>query len=99
MTNGPHEEDPSMAEQFLAGERTLSTSADAGIGKAVVLALAGAGTVVLINHHFGAKEAEGLVREIGAQDGRAAAFEAEVAIRGSDHFAGGACGRGGTPWR
>jgi NAD(P)-dependent dehydrogenase (short-subunit alcohol dehydrogenase family) len=64
----------------LEGKTALVTGASRGIGRASAAALAGAGAHVLVHYGRSAKEAETLVAEIRAKDGRANAVSADLGI-------------------
>lgn len=59
-------------------KNALVTGGAQRIGRAIVLALAGAGYGVCIHHHASADAAQSLVDEITAQGGRAAAIAADL---------------------
>ncbi|MGK9231644.1 3-oxoacyl-ACP reductase FabG [Inquilinus limosus] len=59
----------------------LVTGGSRGIGKAVALALAEAGSAVAVNYRSRAEEAEAVVEAIRKGGGRAAAFGADVSLR------------------
>ncbi|WP_026870662.1 SDR family NAD(P)-dependent oxidoreductase [Inquilinus limosus] len=59
----------------------LVTGGSRGIGKAVALALAEAGSAVAVNYRSRAEEAEVVVEAIRKGGGRAAAFGADVSLR------------------
>ena len=56
----------------------LVTGGAKRVGRAISLALAGAGYAVAIHHRSGADEAQALVREIEAKGGRAKSLEADL---------------------
>jgi 3-oxoacyl-[acyl-carrier protein] reductase len=58
----------------------LVSGASRGIGRAVAVTLARAGAAVAVNYRTGANEARQVCDEIAAQGGRAAAFQADVAV-------------------
>jgi 3-oxoacyl-[acyl-carrier protein] reductase len=62
----------------LKGKVALVTGASRGIGRAVVLALAGQGAAVVVNYRERAKEAAEVVAEIEKAGGRAMAVAADV---------------------
>jgi 3-oxoacyl-[acyl-carrier protein] reductase len=64
----------------LQGKTALVTGASRGIGRATALALAGAGTRVVIHYGKSAQEAESLVSEIQTKGGRANAISADLGI-------------------
>jgi len=64
----------------LQGKTALVTGASRGIGRATALALAGAGTRVVIHYGKSAQEAESLVSEIQAKGGRANAISADLGV-------------------
>lgn len=70
---------PALEEKPLLGQVALVTGAATGIGRATVLALAGAGARVWINHLGQSGAATGLVARITAAGGWARAVEADVA--------------------
>lgn len=57
----------------------LVTGASRGIGRAIALAFAGPGTAVAVNYRADREAAEGVVGEIAARGGEAAAAQADVA--------------------
>jgi 3-oxoacyl-[acyl-carrier protein] reductase len=61
----------------------LVTGASRGIGKAIAVALAEAGASVAVNYRARADEAEAVVQAIVKAGGRAAAFGADVSVRGA----------------
>lgn len=63
---------------LLKGQAALVTGADSGIGKAVALALAGAGAKLVINYAHNHDAAEATVNEIKAAGGEAIAVQADV---------------------
>ncbi|MDR6943394.1 SDR family oxidoreductase [Mucilaginibacter pocheonensis] len=63
---------------LLKGQTALVTGADSGIGKAVALALAGAGAKLVINYAHNHDAAEATVNEIKAAGGEAIAVQADV---------------------
>ena len=65
--------------QQLTGKVALVTGGGRGIGRAVSLALAGAGCDVAVNFHRRRDDAESAVREIEKLGRRAAAIQADVA--------------------
>ena len=62
----------------LQNKTALVTGASRGIGRATAAALAEAGVHVLVHYGRSAKEAESLVAEIQAKDGRANAISADL---------------------
>jgi 3-oxoacyl-[acyl-carrier protein] reductase len=68
-----------MENAMNSGKTALVTGASRGIGRATALALAKAGTQVLVHYGRGAKEAEGVVAEIRDSGGRAEAVSADLA--------------------
>jgi len=67
-----------MAEKSLHGQVALVTGGAKRLGRAISLALAGAGARVAVNYHTSAKEAAELVKEIQRQGSEAAALQADV---------------------
>ena len=67
-----------MAEKPLHGQVALVTGGAKRLGRAISLALAGAGARVAVNYHTSAKEAAELVKEIQRQGSEAAALQADV---------------------
>ncbi len=65
----------------LTGRVALVTGGSRGIGKAIALALAEAGTAVAVNYRKRAEEAEAVAEAIRNGGGKAAAFGADVSIR------------------
>jgi len=65
---------------LLDGKIALVTGGDRGIGKAVALALARAGTKVAVNYRTRAADAEFVCADIKSQGGRAVAAQADVSI-------------------
>ena len=63
----------------LQGRCALVTGGAVRIGRALVFALANEGMRVIVHHHTSADEAEGLVGEIAARGGDAAAVQADLA--------------------
>jgi 3-oxoacyl-[acyl-carrier protein] reductase len=63
----------------LSGKTALVTGASRGIGRASALALAKAGTQVLVHYGSGTKEAEAVVAQIRKAGGRADAIAADLA--------------------
>ncbi len=71
-----------MSHQIdLSGRVALVTGASRGIGRAIALALGGAGAAVVVNHRERAQEAGDVVDMIGAVGGRAIAVGADVSVR------------------
>ena len=68
-----------MSEQELAGKVAIVTGAGRNIGRAIALALADAGAAVVVNVRSNKAEADGVVREIEAAGGKAAAQVGDVA--------------------
>jgi NAD(P)-dependent dehydrogenase (short-subunit alcohol dehydrogenase family) len=62
----------------LQNKTALVTGASRGIGRATALALARAGAHVLVHYGRFTQEAESLVAEIQAEDGRADAISADL---------------------
>src|SRR6202021_325854 len=62
----------------LQNKTVLGTGASRGIGRATAAALARAGAHVLVHYGRSAQEAESLVSEIQAKDGRAQAISADL---------------------
>jgi len=71
-----------MAEKPLHGQVALVTGGAKRLGRAISLALAGAGARVAVNYHTSAKEAAELVKEIQRQGSEAAAIQADVSRPG-----------------
>jgi len=67
-----------MAEKPLHGQVALVTGGAKRLGRAISLALAGAGARVAVNYNTSAKEAAELVKEIQRQGSEAAALQADV---------------------
>ena len=67
-----------MSEQELAGKVAIVTGAGRNIGRAIALALAQAGAAVVVNVRSNQAEADGVVREIEAAGGKAAAQVGDV---------------------
>jgi glucose 1-dehydrogenase len=72
------EADVAQAPQPLRGQKALVTGASSGIGRAVALALGGAGADVVVNYRSGPDEAQAVVDEIKAAGGHAMAVRADV---------------------
>jgi glucose 1-dehydrogenase len=64
--------------RILSGQKALVTGASSGIGKAVAIALGGAGADVAVNYRSGEEEAEAVVAAVKEQGGDAAALQADV---------------------
>jgi glucose 1-dehydrogenase len=62
----------------LAGQKAIVTGASSGIGRAVAIALGGAGADVAVNHRNDESAALDVVREIARKGGRAIAIRADV---------------------
>jgi 3-oxoacyl-[acyl-carrier protein] reductase len=69
----------------LSAKTALVTGASRGIGRASAIALAKAGTSVLVHYARGAAEAEAVVAEIAAAGGRAVAVAADLAALDGAH--------------
>lgn len=67
-----------MAEKPLHGQVALVTGGAKRLGRAIALALAGAGARVAVNYHTSEKEAGEVVKEIQRQGSEAAAIQADV---------------------
>jgi 3-oxoacyl-[acyl-carrier protein] reductase len=74
-----------MIMPTLTGKTALVTGASRGMGRASALALAAAGTQVLVHYGRGAKEADGVVAEIRKAGGRADAVAADLATADGPH--------------
>ena len=72
VADAPH------AARVLLGQRALVTGASSGIGRAVAIALGGAGADVLVNYASSAREADETVAEIRRFGRRAVAYKADV---------------------
>jgi glucose 1-dehydrogenase len=71
---------PSCEERrILAGQKALVTGGSSGIGRAVAVALGGAGADVAVNYHSGQEEAEEVVDAIKEKGSNAIALQADVA--------------------
>jgi glucose 1-dehydrogenase len=71
---------PSCEERrILAGQKALVTGGSSGIGRAVAVALGGAGADVAVNYRSGEEEAEEVVDAIKEKGGNAIALQADVA--------------------
>jgi glucose 1-dehydrogenase len=70
--------DASDAPKPLLGQKALVTGASSGIGRAVAIALAGAGADVLVNYVSSARQAEGTVEEVRRFGVRALQYKADV---------------------
>jgi glucose 1-dehydrogenase len=68
----------SHAAKPLLGQKALVTGASSGIGRAVAIALAGAGADVLVNFVSSAREGEATVAEVRRLGARGLAFKADV---------------------
>jgi len=64
--------------RILAGQKALVTGGSSGIGRAVALALGGAGADVVVNYRSGEDEAEAVAGAIRAKGSEAAAIRADV---------------------
>ena len=64
--------------RILAGQKALVTGGSSGIGRAVALALGGAGADVVVNYRSGADEAQEVVSAIGTRACAIALVEADV---------------------
>lgn len=64
--------------RVLDGQKALVTGASSGIGRAIALALGGAGADVVVNYITGEDRAEAVVEAISANGGRAYAAAADV---------------------
>lgn len=64
--------------QVLAGQRTLVTGANSGIGAGIAKAMAAAGATVVVNYVRDPEEAASVVDEIKSSGGQALAIEADV---------------------
>ena len=71
-----------MAEKPLQGQTALVTGGAKRLGRAISLALAGAGARVAVNYNTSEKEAAELVKEIQGQGSEAAAIQADVSRPG-----------------
>ena len=70
---------PSCEERrVLAGQKALVTGGSSGIGRAVALALGGAGADVVVNYRSGADEAQEVVSAIRDKGSNAIALQADV---------------------
>ena len=67
-----------MSEQELAGQVAIVTGAGRNIGRAIARALAQAGATVVVNVRSNKAEADGVVHEIEAAGGKAAAHVGDV---------------------
>jgi glucose 1-dehydrogenase len=71
---------PSCEERrILAGQKALVTGGSSGIGRAVAVALGGAGADVAVNYRSGEEEAEEVVAAIKEKGSNAIALQADVA--------------------
>ena len=64
--------------RILAGQKALVTGGSSGIGRAVALALGGAGADVVVNYRYGAEEAQEVVSAIRDKGSNAIALQADV---------------------
>ena len=64
--------------RILAGQKALVTGGSSGIGRAVALALGGAGADVVVNYRSGAEEAQEVVSAIRDKGSNAIALQADV---------------------
>ena len=64
--------------RILAGQKALVTGGSSGIGRAVALALGGAGADVVVNYRSGADEAQEVVSAIRDKGSNAIALQADV---------------------
>ncbi len=70
---------PACAERrILAGQKALVTGGSSGIGRAVALALGGAGADVAVNYRSGEEEAQEVVSAIKDKGSKAIALQADV---------------------
>src|SRR5690349_1689889 len=67
-----------MSDKELAGKVAIITGAGRNIGRAIALSLARAGASVIVNVRSNRAEAEGVVREIEASGGKAAAVLGDI---------------------
>jgi glucose 1-dehydrogenase len=65
--------------RILAGQKALVTGGSSGIGRAVAIALGGAGADVVVNYRSGEEEAEEVVQAIKEKGSNAIALQADVA--------------------
>jgi 3-oxoacyl-[acyl-carrier protein] reductase len=65
----------------LSGRVALVTGASRGIGRAIALALGGAGAAAAVNYRERALEADEVVDKVGGAGGRAIAVGADVSVR------------------
>jgi len=72
VADAPH------ATQPLLGQKALVTGASSGIGRAVAIALGGAGADVIVNYASSAREADETVAQIRGCGRRALAYKADV---------------------
>jgi glucose 1-dehydrogenase len=71
---------PSCEERrILAGQKALVTGGSSGIGRAVAIALGGAGADVAVNYRSGVEEAQEVVDAIKEKGSNAVALQADVA--------------------
>jgi glucose 1-dehydrogenase len=71
---------PSCEERrILAGQKALVTGGSSGIGRAVAIALGGAGADVAVNYRSGEEEAREVVEEIKEKGSNAITLQADVA--------------------
>jgi len=82
MPESPTPTQKEIADRYphkpLAGQSALVTGANSGIGESVARHLAGAGANVVVNYVVGPDQAQGIVDDINANDGKAIALAADV---------------------